>query len=98
MELAITLHSWFSHSVDDQIEYAEVMNRYAQKAWDLGLESLTVEERVVALVSIVNFEIEMGGFSAYFYNGAGDWDAETVPALEAVGAMRPAEALREAMR
>jgi hypothetical protein len=73
------------------------MNSCDEKAQRVGLAALTDVERVVVLVSRVNFEVELGGLSAFFYNAAGDHAAETVPALEAVGARNAAEALRAAM-
>jgi hypothetical protein len=48
-------------------------------------------------VSRANFEVELGGLSAFFYNSAGDHTAETVSALESVGAAHAAMALQAAM-
>lgn len=79
------------------VDHAAVMNSCDEKARRVGLAALTEPERVVVLVSRANFEIELGGLSAFFYNSAGDSAAETVSGLEAVGAIRAAAALRTAM-
>lgn len=79
------------------MDHAAVMNSCDEKAQRVGLAALTDAERVVVLVARANFEVELGGLTAFFYNSAGDHAAETVPALEAVGAMKAAEALRAAM-
>jgi hypothetical protein len=79
------------------VDHAAVMNNCDEKAQRVGLAGLNDAERVVVLVSRANFEIELGGFSAFFYNSAGDHAAETVPALEAVEAKIAAAALRAAM-
>jgi hypothetical protein len=74
-----------------------MMNSCDEKAQRVGLAALTEAERVVVLVSRVNFEVELGGLSSFFYNSAGDHAAETVLALEAVGAKKAAAALQTAM-
>jgi hypothetical protein len=79
------------------VDHAAVMNSCDAKVQRVGLAALTDVERVVALVSWANFEVELGGLSSFFYNSAGDHVAETVPALEAVGARKAAAALRAAM-
>jgi hypothetical protein len=79
------------------VDHAAVMNSCDAKAQRVGLAALTEAERVVVLVSRANLEVELGGLSAFFYNSAGDHAAETVPALEAVGAREAASALRAAM-
>jgi hypothetical protein len=79
------------------MDHAEVMNSCDAKAERVGLAHLGRAERVIVFVSRANFEIELGGLSGFFYNSAGDHAAETVPALEAVGAKHAATALRAAM-
>ncbi|MFO0899102.1 MAG: DUF4375 domain-containing protein [Pirellulales bacterium] len=79
------------------MNHAAVMNSCDEKAQRVGLAGLTEAERVVVLVSRANFEVELGGLSSFFYNSAGNHAAETVPALEAVGATKAAAALRTAM-
>lgn len=78
------------------MDHASVMNSCDAKAKRVGLKRLTAAERVVVLVSRANFEIELGGLDAFYYNSAGDEAVATVTALEAVGATHAASTLREA--
>jgi hypothetical protein len=78
------------------VDHARVMNSCDIKAQRVGLSRLTAAERVVVLVSRANFEIELGGLDAFYYNSAGDEAVATVAALKAVGATQAASALREA--
>jgi hypothetical protein len=78
------------------VNQAEVLNRCDAKAERVGLAHLSAAEWVVVLVSRANFEVELGGLDAFFYNSAGDEAVQTVAALEAVGATRAAAALRAA--
>ena len=80
------------------IDHAAVMNSCNEKAWKKGLSSLNEVERIVHFVNVANCEIEMGTMLQFFYNSAGDHAAETVPALEAVGATRAAAGLRAALK
>jgi len=79
------------------MDHAKVMNSCDAKARRIGLAHLSATERVVVLVAIANFDVELGGLSSFFYNSAGDHAAETVTALETVGATRAAAALRAAI-
>jgi len=72
------------------------MNSCDAKAQRVGLARLATAERVVVLVSRANFEIELGGLDAFYYNSAGDQAGATVAALEAVGAIEAAATLRTA--
>jgi hypothetical protein len=72
------------------------MNSCDAKAQRFGLKRLTAAERVVVLVSRANFEIELGGLDAFYYNSTGDEAVVTVAALETVGAIHAASTLREA--
>ena len=78
------------------MDYAAVMNSCDRKFDQQGLASLAEAERVVALVSRANFEIELGGISSFYSNSAGDYAVETVAALDAIHATGAASALREA--
>lgn len=62
-----------------------------------SLADLRPAERVVWCVSELEREVNNGGFVIFFLNSAGDRAAETVDALEALGAHRAASLLREAM-
>lgn len=79
------------------MDHAEVMNSCDAKAQRIGLEKLTIAERVVTLLSAANFEIENGGMSQYIYNSAGQHATQALWALKEVGAMRAATALQSAL-
>jgi hypothetical protein len=78
------------------MDHAAVMNSCDAKALRTGLSRLNATERVVVLVSRANFEIDLGGLDAFYYNSAGDEAVPTVAALEAIGATQAASALLEA--
>lgn len=77
------------------MDCAAVMNSCDAQAERVGFAALTEIERIVVLVSRANFEIELGGFSSFYYNAAGDFAAECIDALEAIGAIGAAAALRK---
>ena len=54
-------------------------------------------ERVVWCVSELEAEVNNGGFSLFFINSAGDLAAETVDALDRIGANKTMTLLKEAM-
>jgi hypothetical protein len=78
------------------MDHAEVMNSCDAKAEQMGVAHLTAVERVIVLASRANFEIELGGLDAFYYNAAGDEAIPTVAALEAVSATEAASTLRAA--
>lgn len=51
---------------------------------------------VVDLIDALEGEVNNGGFHQYFYNSAGDKAAETVQALEVVGAFAMADIVKRA--
>jgi hypothetical protein len=72
------------------------MNSCDTKAQRVGVSRLAAVERVVVLVSRANFEFELGGLDAFYYNSAGNYAVATVDALLAVGAKRAASTLQKA--
>ena len=54
-------------------------------------------ERVYQLVRELEDEVNNGGFHQFFYNSAGDDTAETIQALERIGASRMADILIRAV-
>jgi hypothetical protein len=54
------------------LEHDVIINRCDSKRDQLGLEALSVPERVISLVSWADFEIENGSLSQFYYNRAGD--------------------------
>ena len=51
---------------------------------------------VLDLVDALEGEVNNGGFHQYFYNSAGDKTAETIQALEIIGALKMANIVRRA--
>ena len=61
-----------------------------------GLDTLSAPERTVYLAYFMDAEVHNGGFDQFFFNSQGNHAAETIEALEAVGAPRSANQLRHA--
>ena len=53
-------------------------------------------DEVVGLIDALEGEVNNGGFHQYFYNSAGDRTAETIPALEIIGAFAMADIVKRA--
>src|SRR5947207_4752476 len=53
-------------------------------------------DEVVELIEALEGEVNNGGFHQYFYNSAGDRTAETIQALEIIGAFAMADIARRA--
>jgi len=53
-------------------------------------------QRVVELIGALEGEVNNGGFHQFFYNNAGDDTAETIKALEAIGAAKMADIVKRA--
>ena len=75
------------------IAYA-AFNRYAHTAFD----QLSEVDRTVILVWSLQGEVDNGGFDQFYFNLSGDHAAETVPALERIGAWRKAALVSESNR
>jgi hypothetical protein len=54
------------------------------------------KEEIVKLISDLEAEVNNGGFDQFFYNSAGDNTAETIQALETIGALRIADIVKRA--
>ena len=78
------------------IDHAQIINRCSDKAENVGWAALTDIERVIVLVSWVNFEVDLGGLNTFYYNSAGNRAVETAAALDEVGACKAAAAIRAA--
>ena len=52
--------------------------------------------QVFELVEIVEGEVNNGGFDQFFYNSSGNNTAETIQALETIGAPKTADIIRRA--
>jgi len=55
-------------------------------------------DEVVDLIDALEGEVNNGGFDQYFYNSAGDKTAETIQALEIIGALKMADIVRRAAK
>jgi hypothetical protein len=86
----------------DQIEdvherYLEMGSYLTDKAIELGEDSYTEQERVIRLVWNLESEVNNGGFDQYFFNSTGDFAAETLVHLKAMGAMEYHNSLKSAV-
>jgi len=61
----------------------------APPAERVDLARLSTTERIVVLVSRANFEVELGGLSAFFYNSAGNYAAERYTLRRRCGRLWP---------
>jgi hypothetical protein len=62
----------------------------------IPLHQLTEHEQTVILVWSLDGEVGNGGFEQFYFNSSGDYAAETVRALERIGAHRTAAIVAEA--
>ena len=77
----------------EPIAYA-VFDRYANTPFD----QLCEVDRTVILVWSLQGEVDNGGFDQFYFNSSGDHSAETVFALERIGAQRTAAIVAEGNR
>lgn len=66
-----------------------------QDLTEVGENQLSKDE-VVDLIDALEGEVNNGGFHQYFYNSAGDRTAETIQALEIIGAFAIADIVKRA--
>jgi len=65
--------------------------------WYNHIISLPEKERVVYTISILDMEVNNGGFNQYFVNGYGQFARETIKGLELISACKTAEILAKAL-
>lgn len=82
--------------MSDEIDYAGIMNACRDKDHEGDLSAMNDIERVVYLVSTLEFEVALGGLSTFYWNSAGDHAPEMVDALRRIGLPNAAAALAEA--
>jgi hypothetical protein len=63
-----------------------------------GFDALTPSNRLYFAVNLLSGDVFNGGFDQYFHNSAGDYYAEAVEGLQAMGATRTLELLFAAKR
>ncbi len=54
------------------------------------------QAKIAALIGALEAEVNNGGFDQFFYNSAGDNTAETIQALDAIGAVTMADIVKRA--
>lgn len=65
--------------------------------WYNHIISLPEKERVVYTISVLDMEVNNGGFNQYFVNGYGQFARETIKSLELISACKTAEILTKAL-
>lgn len=80
----------------EQAFYAALERVRAREA-DVGYRKLAARERLVLCLGNFEAEVNNGGFSQFFLNSSGDHAADTLKALEKIGARKGAAMLAEAM-
>lgn len=75
------------------------MDNYVSRLCDYGerMEKLSPAQRVFYINQNLEREVNNGGFHQFFFNSSGDNAYETVDSLEAIGAFKTAELLRQAI-
>jgi len=83
---------------DDPTSFAIALSDLVFPRWERdGFDELTSAERVAYCVDALEREVNNGGFQQFFWNSSGDTAAETLGALEAIGAAAAAGILRRAL-
>jgi hypothetical protein len=82
---AIQTENWNS-VVNDLNDFVYEMRKNAD-----NLSDLSVPQQTYYLISELQAEVNNGGFDQFYYNSAGDYAAETVIALQRIGAEQTAE-------
>jgi len=77
--------------------YPEIMDSVADKYFQLGFDKLNDDEKIIYCVWWLEAEVNNGGSHQYFFNSAGDYTAETLLALEKIGANQTKKWLEQAV-
>ncbi len=72
-----------------------VKNGIIAKIETNGLDSLSLKEKIVELVSTLDYETTQGGLYSYYYNTSGSQAIEVIEALNAIGAKKAANIMKE---
>lgn len=73
-----------------------VSERLAAKEQSTGFELLTATEQVFHTVWWFEAELNNGGFDQFFFNSRGNYAAQTIAALERIGASTTANIVKRA--
>src|SRR5438045_3506378 len=77
--------------LQDQTEFAIALSNLVFPRWNRdGFQALTTAEQVAYCIDALEREVNNGGFEQFFVNSSGDTAAETVAALEGIGASKAA--------
>lgn len=66
-------------------------------SWGDNLDRLTQPQKNFFFNQNLEREINNGGFNQFFYNSSGDYSHETLTSLQAIGANKTADILRQAI-
>jgi HEAT repeat protein len=73
------------------------LENFSTRLWDKSDEALSSPQRYWIAVSILDGEVNNGGFSQFFVNSSGDHWLDALAGLEAIGAKERESILREAI-
>jgi len=82
--------------VDNEAALFALNDNPDARFWKLDFDSLTWAERVFRAIWSLEGEVNNGGFDQFFFNSSGDIAYFVPEALDAIGAHKVAEIVREA--
>jgi len=104
MPADISIAARIPHSVDEALGHASdndfaiaMSNLLFDREAAVGYEALTPSEQVVFCLDGLEREVNNGGFHQFFLNSSGDHSLATPPALRALGAVRVAAIVEQAL-
>lgn len=80
----------------DKLDMFKISDHVFDRYSKLGFEKLSPPEKVFQCVCGLEAEVNNGGVNQFYFNSAGDHAAETVKALETIGANHSADLVRQA--
>jgi len=80
-----------------EADIAEYINRCHDKEDRKGDTALDASDKIITLISTLDFEITLGGFWGFYSNSAGDKTIKMLNALIHIGASQAANALRQSL-
>jgi hypothetical protein len=95
-------NQWFGGGGTGLMDRFELLQPVADAAFDryanTPFDQLSEVDRTIILVWSLQGEVDNGGFDQFYSNSSGDYSAETVFALERIGAQRTAALVAEGNR
>ena len=97
--LGSTTDEILSHESDDKAGKVllALLYRIGQKSAKHGIENLTRTERLLPAVSVLDAEVQNGGFDQYFFNPGSDESETALEGLKEIGASDAAGLLERAL-